>query len=41
MCCNKVQVVISKNPSSVTFIFLENKHMLQIINTIIVIIILS
>ena len=36
MCCNKAQIaVISKNPTSVEFKLLDNKNILQIINTII------
>lgn len=35
MCCNKAQVaLISKNTNSVKFILLDNKHILQIINTL-------
>lgn len=36
MCCNKTKIsVISKNPTSFKFLLLDNKYILQIINTII------
>jgi hypothetical protein len=38
MCCKKAQIAVkSKNSTPVTFILLDNKHILQIINTIIII----